>query len=298
MSAAPSQSLRPLSPWRELSVVWMFISREYRLQTHFKLAYFTNLLGTVTTLVTFGMVAQFGQDVPEVRALAGSYVNFVITGLVLNALLSTALSGPYDGLMESFWSNRLEIVLSSPLRLPVFVTGMAAGRYVDTVIHCAIYVAGGALFLGFTWPNAPALLPFLAVLIPSLAACTGIGLVAASTVYTLDARGGSDPVRFVVNTITGLMAGVYFPLQALPAWAQWLAHAVPHTYAIDGMRRALYGADTIPPLPIHSQLPLTPLWADALILVLYAVVALPVGWRLFQQGMELARSDGRLSRWL
>ena len=48
------------------------------------------------------------------------------------------------------------------------------------------------------------------------------------------------------------MAGVYFPLQVLPVWAQWLAHIIPHTYVLDGARRALYGAESVPPLPIHE----------------------------------------------
>jgi ABC-2 type transport system permease protein len=276
----------------------MFVTREYRLQTYFKLAYLMGLMGPITNLVMYGMIARFGQEVPEVRALAGSYVNFVISGLVLTSLLTTGLSGPYNGLMESFWSNRLEIIMSSPLRLPVFVTGISAGRYVDTLIRCAVYLVGGTLFLGFTWPAAPALLPLLAVLLAGLAACTGIGLIAASTVYTLDARGGADPIRFVVETVSGLVAGVYFPLSILPVWAQWLAHTVPLTYAVDGMRRALYGGDTIPPLLIHAHVPLPPLAADVLILALYALAVLPLGWRMFRHGMELARADGRLSRWL
>jgi ABC-2 type transport system permease protein len=296
--APGGREVRPLSSWRELAVIWMFVTREYRLQTYFKLAYLMGLMAPITHLVMYGMIARFGQEVPEIRALSGSYVDYVISGLVLNALLATALAGPYNGLMESFWSNRLEIIMSSPLRLPVFVTGISAGRYVDTLIRCAVYLAGGAIFLGFTWPAAPGLGPFLAVLAPALVACTGIGLAAAITIYTLDARGGNDPIRFVVETVSGLVAGVYFPLQVLPGWAQGLAHLVPHTYAIDGMRRALFGGDTLPPLPIHAWLPLPPLLADVALLTLYALVALPLGWRLFKFGMGLARSDGRLSRWL
>jgi hypothetical protein len=64
------------------------------------------------------------------------------------------------------------------------------------------------------------------------------------------------------------------------------------------MRRALYGGETIPPLLVHAYVPLPPLAADVLILALYALVALPLGWRMFKHGMELARADGRLSRWL
>ncbi len=45
---------------------------------------------------------------------------------------------------------------------------------------------------------------------------TGLGLMAASMICMIDARGGCDPIQFVVETIAGLVAGVYFPLQVLP----------------------------------------------------------------------------------
>ena len=92
---------------------------------------------------------------------------------------------------------------------------------------------------------------------------TGLGLMAASMIYMIDARGGCDPIQFVVETIAGLVAGVYFPLQVLPVWAQWLAHIIPHTYVLDGARRALYGAESVPPLPIHELTNLAPTsWAS------------------------------------
>ena len=296
--AAPWAPTRPLSRTRELAAIWMFVKRDLLLQTFFKFSFSTGLVETISSLVIYGMIARFGATVPALQELAGGYVNFVISGMVLNTLLATALAGPYNGLLESFWENRVEMIMASPLRLPIFVTGLSAGKYVDAALRIAIYLVGGTLFLGFTWPAAPRVLAALAVLIPALLACTGLGLAAASSVYTLDARGGQDPIRFAIETISGLVAGVYFPLQLLPAWAQWLAHLVPHTYAIDGIRRALFGAESVPLLPIHGALPVAPLVADILILLLYAAIALPVGWRLFRYGMSLARSDGRLSRWL
>ncbi len=296
--ANPWAPSKPLSRARELAAIWMFVKRDLLLQTYFKFSFSTGLMETVSSLVIYGMIARFGQSVPELGILAGGYVNWVISGVVINTLLATALAGPYNGLLESFWENRVELIMASPLRLPIFVTGLSTGKYVDALIRSAIYLAGGTLFLGFTWPAAPRMLVALLVLILALLACTGLGLAAASSVYTLDARGGQDPVRFVVETLSGLVAGVYFPLQILPLWAQWLAHLVPHTYAIDGIRRALFGAESVPLLPIHVYLPLSPLVADCLILMLYACIALPVGWKLFRYGMDLARSDGRLSRWL
>jgi ABC-2 type transport system permease protein len=287
-----------LSLARELEAVWMFVRRDLLLRSYFGFSYLTSLLGNISTLIIYGMIASFGRSDPQLQALAGGYVNFIISGLVVNTLLATALSGPYEGLMDCFWNNRLEVIMASPLRLPLFVTGLSIGRYGDTLIRIALYLVGGSLFLGFTWPAAPRVLSFLAVLLPALVACTGLGLIAASTVYTLDARGGQDPVRFVVETAAGLVAGVYFPLQRLPQWVQWLGHLIPHTYAIDGMRRALFGATSVPLLPVHTHLPLPPLLADCLILWIYALIVLPAGWRLFRYGIHLARCDGRLSRWV
>lgn len=292
------KQVRPLSRVRELAAVWMFVKRDFMLQAHFRLSYLTGLMETVSSLVIFGMIARFGQSVPAIEELTGGYINFVISGMVLNTLLATALSGPYMGWMAAYWNNQLEIILASPLRFPVFVTGLSAGRYVDGAIRMVIYLIGGTLLLGFTWPAAPHLLSVLGVLMLALLACTGLGLLGASTIYTLDARGGQDPVRLVVETVSGLAAGVYFPLQVLPTWAQWLAHLVPHTYAIDGIRRALFGAESIPPLPIHTHISSTPLVTDCMVLALYALMTIPLGWKLFLYGMNLARKDGRFARWM
>lgn len=289
--------VKPLTATRELAVISMFIKRDYLQQTHFIFSFLTALVATAFPLIIYGVIARFGQSLPEIQALAGGYVNFVISGLVLNTLLGAALAGPYSSLLESFWNNRIEIILASPIRLPVFITGLSAGRYLDAAIRMAIYLTGATLFLGFHWPSLWGTLASVAVLIPALLACTGIGFAAASSFYILDARGGQDPVRFVVETVSGLLAGVYFPLQVLPAWAQWVGHLVPHTYAIDGMRRAMFGENSVPPLPIHAYLPVAPVLADILILIAYSAAVVPLGWKMLRHSIQLARKDGRLSRW-
>ena len=289
--------VRPLGRARELAAVWMFLRRDFRQLTHFRFAFLLGLLGALPQLIIFGVIATFGRDVPELQKLSGNYVNFVISGLAFNVLLTAALTGPYKGLMDSFWNDRVEIIMLSPLRLHVFIAGLSLGNYIEPVLRVGLYLAAATFIFGLSWPAVPAGLAFLAVLVPALLACTGLGLAAASSVYTLDARGGQDPVILVVETLSGLVAGVYFPVQVMPAYAQWLAHIIPPTYAIDGMRRALFGDEQVPLLPVHNYIALSPLAADCLILSVYAFLSLTVGWKLFQYSMKLARGDGRLSRW-
>lgn len=290
--------IRPLTSRQQVAAIWVFVKRDLSLQTRFKASYVTGLMGTAQQLVIYAMIARFGTSLPALRNITGGYVDFVLTGLALNILLTTALTGPYLGLIESFWSNRIEILLASPLRLPGFVTGLSVGKFVDAAVQLVLIVVGGWLFFGFVWPSGGNALVFLAVLVPALGAVIGLGLAAAGMVYLLDARGGQDPVQFAVLTISSLVAGVYFPIQVLPAAVQWLCYLVPQTYALDGMRRALFGADALPPLPLVAHLPMAPLVVDVITLVGYAALALPLGWLVFRNGMERARTDGRLSRWL
>jgi ABC-2 type transport system permease protein len=289
--------------WRtNLRVCWLFTRRALRLWTYFKLNFLVGMAEVASNLVIFATIAHFGSGAARPGAhgatIGGGYVSFVILGLILNVLLTAALAAPYQGLMESFWSNRLEMLLMSLIHLPLFVVGTSAGGFVQAGLQVVLYAGLGWLWYGFApWGMQWAMAGLLVLL--GVFACTGLGLVAASNVYLLDARGGSDPVRFVTGLLSSLAAGVYYPLYVLPAWLQWFACLIPHTYVLDGVRRAVLGpAAASGLLPLQRVVPMSPVALDALVLLLYGVVVGPLGWYLFERGIRHAKSDGRLSRWV
>jgi ABC-2 type transport system permease protein len=303
MSAArmPAAEVARLD-WRaNVRVCWIFIRRSLRLWTYFKLNFLISQAEVISNLVIFATIARFHPSA------VGDYVSFVILGLILNTLLTAALTAPYFGLLESFWSNRMEMLMMSPIRLPLFMVGTSIGGYIQAGFRVALTAGLGWLWFGFApWASAGGVGWAAAALLLLLGAfaCTGLGLLAAGNVYHLDARGGQDPVSFVVGLLSGLAAGVYFPIQVLPEWVQWLACLVPHTYALDGIRRAILGSDAAGGLlPPHRLLggegaAVSPLAIDAVALLLYGLVMVPVGWALFEWGIRRARADGRLSRWV
>ncbi len=284
----------------QLRALSTFVRRDMKLWTYFKVNLLVDLLGVFSNLVIYAVIARFNPGGEGMAAYNHDYVAFVVIGLVFNTLLSTALSGPYMGVMDSFWNSRLEVLIMSPVSLPVFTVGLSAGQYVRALFRVAIYLGGGALLFGLRFPAGADLPAAALVLFLAVVACTGLGLMAASMIYIVDARGGSDPVRLVVENLAGVAAGVYFPVQVLPVWVQWLAGLVPHTYALDGIRQALLGGGTpLPTLPLHRLLPaLSPVLTDALALAVYSALALPLGWAMFKRGLRLAKVDGRLSRWV
>jgi ABC-2 type transport system permease protein len=71
---------------------------------------------------------------------------------------------------------------------------------------------------------------------------------------------------------------VFYPLEALPGWAQVIAAALPMTYVFEGMRQILRG----------GPLPYTALWISLGLNVLYLSLSILFFGRMY----ELSRSKG------
>jgi len=79
-----------------------------------------------------------------------------------------------------------------------------------------------------------------------------------------------------------------------------LGGLIPHTYALDALRRLMIpGGDALTPvLPLQLALSgLSPVTLDILVLAVMSAVFLPLGWFMYVKGIEKARREGTLTRW-
>jgi ABC-2 type transport system permease protein len=86
---------------------------------------------------------------------------------------------------------------------------------------------------GIDWPW------LFAFLLIGSAMLYSAGMILASAVFNMHRNG-----MFLSEGIAGvvyLLSGVIFPLSELPQWLQKIALALPTTYWLEGMRRALMG---------------------------------------------------------
>jgi len=281
--------------------IWTFVKRDLKIWTYFKLNFLIDLAGIFSNLAIYSLIALVagGAVGSSLKPYGGDYVSYVILGIIYNTVLSTSLSAPYWGTMEAFWTGRLEILMITPISTPLFITGTSIGGYVRTFINILIYVFFGVFLFGLkVSATADYGLAILYILLAAVA-CMGLGLMGASLIYFIDARGGQDPIRWVVEILVGLASGVYYPLNILPEWMQWLGCMIPHTYAMDAARRAiLSGGNGAQTLPIHRIFSLDSLSVDMMILVAFSAITMPLGWWMYNQGVRKAKTDGRLSRWV
>ena len=93
-----------------------------------------------------------------------------------------------------------------------------------------------------------------------------------------------DPISIVVLGSSTLFAGLFFPPQLLGR-LEVVAHALPLTYAMEGVRRAATGDG------------LSVLWPELALLGLFTAVLVPLAAWAFGAALDRARRDGTLSHY-
>ena len=82
-----------------------------------------------------------------------------------------------------------------------------------------------------------------------------------------------------------VVSGVYYPVEVLPQWMQWLAKISPATYALEGIRAAILDGAS-----------LGSLWHDIWPLLVIGTVCIPLGLWIFDRGEVYAKRHGMLKR--
>ncbi len=160
----------------------------------------------------------------------------VLTGLVFWQII---WRGNYEvtvNLLEEFWSRNLVNLFSTPLKI---------GEWILSIMLMGVFKILVSMFFGalLVWllytlnvfSLGWAFLPFVASL-----ALSGwfMGFLSAGVIIYFGKR--VQMLAWMMAYIFAPFSAVYYPVTALPTWAQWIAHALPTTYIFEGMRKVLY----------------------------------------------------------
>ncbi len=189
-------------------------------------------------------VALFGIGVQAMVSMAGpaphtgqSYVSFMVPGIIVFSALSGAVAGGATLLDE-----RLRGIVKEYLVAPIPRYSILLANALSTVtkgLFQAVVIVLFALLLGSLPGGSP--LGWLG----GLFFITLYGLGVAGLALAVAASVGSSmgyhglialnlPLLFASNAL--------YPLAVLPGWMVWIARLNPTTYAIDAVRRLMYGA--------------------------------------------------------
>jgi len=257
--------------WRDLAV-----ARSYR--TLFVMEAAEALLSVASCYY----LSQFVQSEELSRALpAGKdYFAFALVGLAFFDYLSVSVITFERSLREERQNGTLEALLATQTSLPTILAGSAIYPFVLMALRTLIYLAWAVLV--FDFPVAAAnWLGLLLVLACSVLAFAGLGVISAS--YSLVFK-GTNPTKWVVIGLSGLLGGTLYPVSVLPEPLQAVARLIPVSYSLEAMRAALLEGAS-------SGL----LWPAIRALLLFAVVLLPLSLAVFAWSLRRTKIIGTLT---
>jgi ABC-2 type transport system permease protein len=212
----------------------------------------------------------------------GSYFPFVLIGIAVQNYLTFSLSRFSGSLRESQLSGTLEAVLTTPVSLPLFLTGATLYSFVFNALRVFAYLGAGALLfqVHFNWSRLPAALGILCL---TMAAFSSLGIFASAFIIVFK-RG--DPVNWTFSVLSWLLGGVYYPVSVLPEWLQKAADLIPMTHTLEALRVVLLTDGTLSSIA----------WQFTA-LALWAVIGLPVSLACFRYALNRARRQGTLGHY-
>lgn len=169
----------------------------------------------------------------------GSYLDFIVPGIIGMSLLFTAVSSGTAVLWDRQFGFLKEILVTPNSRISIVIGRILGGA--TTAIIQSIIVVLISIAIGFNIYVSPLII--LAPIFMALIATTFIGLGLTLGSFISDFQGFQLVTSFFTMPLFFLSNGI-FPISVLPQFVKYITYANPLTYGIDGLRITLSGSGT------------------------------------------------------
>jgi lipooligosaccharide transport system permease protein len=194
------------------------------------------ILEPVFYLLAFGAGLGTLVGVVHYQGLSLSYVAFIAPGLISIAVMYNAFfENTYTSFVRMYYQKTYDALLATPLVLEEVIVGEIVWGATKALLAGGLMLGVVAFFRVLSWPHALLILP--------LALLGGAAFGASAMCFTAVVpriEVFNLPI-FLFITPMFLFSGTFFPLEALPRWAQGLALALPLTHLVTLVRAAALG---------------------------------------------------------
>jgi ABC-2 type transport system permease protein len=208
------------------------------------------------------------------------------TILLIGAVIWAYLGIVFEILTETVawerWEGTIEYTFMAPLSRSMHLAGQGVFAILYGLVRAILLFVVVAFFFDLSMPNAN-FLAALVVLVVASISFIGIGMM--TSVMPLISPEKGMQLGFIAQGMLLVVSGVYYPVEVLPAWMEWISVISPATYALDGARDAiLEGAG------------LGQMWDEIWPLLVIGVISIPLGLAVFRRGERYAKRHGKLKR--
>ena len=257
---------------RELRASLAFVERNFNLTKRY---WGWEVAWLVYSLAAALSVAFIGVNDPEL-------LQVLVIGAIFWNFLSIVFGFIGETVTWERWEGTLEYTFMAPVRRYTQLVGSTLFAVAYAVVQMVIILIVMLFFfdLEFSGGNFVTAGTFLAL---GSISFVGVGMMAAILPLLYVERG--DQMVFVIQSIILLFSGVYYSVEQLPEWMQFVSQFSPGTYVLDGIRQGLI-----------QGTPVTELLHDVWPLVIMGIVLIPLGVYVFGIAERYAKRTGKLKR--
>jgi ABC-2 type transport system permease protein len=243
------------------------VKRDAAIFASYRLRFASQILAMLFTLTMFFYIAKLVR--PDAVGAQSNYYAFAVVGIVIMAVLTSALSTSELVRMELMQGN-FERTLISPLGPVGGVFAVAAFPIVYSTLFAGVMLTLAVGIFGV--PVHPSGIPLaLVVTVLGAVAFACIGLLFVAMLLALKSAMGAT---WAIAALS-LLGGAYFPVKLFPGWIRWTTDVQPFTPAVDLLRHLLVGTRSLH--PVWLELVKLSAFTAALIPVSTAVLWFAVG---------------------
>ena len=264
-------------------LAWAFVERQTNLWKRYWAWELVWLVyGVVNTLAITFIAREVEQAGIASAGGANDLVLFLLLGTLVWAYLSAVLDDISLVITWERWEGTIEHTLMAPVPRWVHLVGMSVFGVLHAIVRTLLIFAIALPFFAVDFSQADWLAAVVVMAVGSLS-IAGLGILAGVLPLLYPERG--TQMSFMVQAVVLLISGVYYSVEVLPAWLQFLSYASPATYLLDGIRGAIIEGQSVGAL------------ADTLaILAIFGALLVPFSVFVFAVAERWAKRTGKLKR--
>lgn len=185
-------------------------------------------------MVLWGFITRY---LNAVTAAGIDFVPVLLGAVLLWDFFIRVMQGVTMVFFEDVWSRNFLNLFATPLTLPEYLGGLVLSSIATSTIGLAVMLALATAVFGLSFAAYGALiLPVLLVLF-----LFGIALGILGSAIVLRLGPAAEWFVWPIPALVSPFAGVFYPLDTLPAWMQAVGRLLPPSYVFEGMRGVVAG---------------------------------------------------------
>jgi ABC-2 type transport system permease protein len=207
-------------------------------------------------MVLWGFITRY---LNSVSASGFNFVPVLLGAVLLWDFLVRVMQGVTMAFFEDVWSRNFLNIFATPLTVADYLGGLVLSSVATSAVGLAIMLALATTIFGLSFlAYGIMIVPYLMILF-----LCGIALGIAGSAAVLRMGPSAEWFIWPLPALISPFAGVFYPIETLPTWMQYISAMLPPSYVFEGMRTVLAGE----PVALISAL-----WGGGLA-VLYILLA-------------------------